>query len=239
MVGTATPRDSSVFATVGRVNLRRHVNPDVVEVVGVSFGCEQSSKKQREHPLREIGDMLTRDLERTSDSTGHRTRCASGQQFQGRRVSFEQTEQIDHRRRGLHAAPFVLGSIPTSPRPTAAWWRCATPGAAGRPSCGASSSATGAAPCACSTSAAPSAPSTRATRPTSAVSWCSWATPSERRRRRRCASAKGPVWHRPPFTATTTVRGPGPSDGLRRQAARYCDQDSISALRFSKRSLRA
>ena len=71
------------------------------------------------------------------------------------------------------------GSTPTSPRPTGAWSRCATPGVAGRPSSGASSSATGAAPCTRSTRAAPSAPSTPATRPTSAASWCSWETPSE------------------------------------------------------------
>ena len=71
------------------------------------------------------------------------------------------------------------GSIPTSPRPTGAWSRCAIPGATGRPWCGSSSSATGAGPCARSTGAAPSAASTPATRSTFAASWCSWATRSE------------------------------------------------------------
>ena len=76
----------------------------------------------------------------------------------------------------------MSGLTPTSPRPTAAWSRCATPTAAGRPSCGSSSSATGAAPCARSMPAVPSAPSTPATRPTSAASWCSLATRFDRHR---------------------------------------------------------
>ena len=53
---------------------------------------------------------------------------------------------------------------------TAAWSRCATLRAARRPSSGASSSVTGAGPCALKTSVAPSAPSTPTMKPISRAS---------------------------------------------------------------------
>ena len=85
------------------------------------------------------------------------------------------------------------GSIQTSLRWIGASLRCATPGAAGKPSSGSSSSATDAESCARSTSAAPSALSTPATEPTSGASWGSWETPSERHRQPCDAPAKVPA----------------------------------------------
>ena len=53
-------------------------------------------------------------------------------------------------------------------------------------------------------------------------------------RRHRCASAKGPAWHRPPHGHDHRM-----ASLVRATAARYSDQNSISKHRFSKRSLRA
>ena len=50
-------------------------------------------------------------------------------------------------RPGWRRSATTSGPIPTSPRPTAAWSRCATPGAAGKPWSGSSSSARGAGSC--------------------------------------------------------------------------------------------
>ena len=129
-----------------------------------------------------------------------------------------------------------VGARTAPPRPSASRGLRATTRSAG------GSPRRGARPAAPSMSAAPSARSMPPTRPTSAASWCSWATPCERHRRRRCASAKGPAGHRAPHRHGHRGGMPDLSDSRlqpHHQAARYSDQHSMSARRFSNRSLRA
>ena len=200
--------------------------------------CASPARVPGAAALSRTGDVRPRDVHRARRGGRHGPARAGG-----RRCRPGSTRPRPAWTRACGGAT-TSGSIPTSPRPTAAWSRYATPGRGGETVVRLLVERDGhrilrALDERCPERTVDAGNETDIRGVVVLVE-----TRSEQHRRRR-ALRIGPARPRrglpgiDPLTATATVRGAGSDRWPRNQAARYSDQDSISARRFSKRSLRA